>query len=198
MGNFKIGNVMPVAIGKIKAGSSNVQRIYNGSEQVWPPAVYYYLLNSCYGNQVDSCVIKTNVILYAVGTTPTFDLTGSGLCFGLYGNNVSTETAYNNNAGTINSVDITGFTNYTNCTTCNAGSGGSNLRISDCQTGVDWTAVNTYGHSLNDVVQYQVGTPGSGAVYCGTVTAIDSSVSPDASTQNAQTYACGDSVHCQT
>ena len=77
------------------------------------------------------------------------------------------------------------------------GTGGTTkLRISDCQTGNTWTMTNTYGHVLTDVLQYQQGTPGQGAVYCGTVTQVNISGTNDATVNGAQSYSCGDSTHC--
>jgi hypothetical protein len=77
-----------------------------------------------------------------------------------------------------------------------SGGGGSQLRISDCQTGNTWTMTNTYGHVLTDVLQYQQGTPGGGAVYCGTVTQVNISGTNDATVNGAQSYGCGDATHC--
>jgi len=70
--------------------------------------------------------------------------------------------------------------------------------IEACGTLLLYTVVNTWTFSLNDVVQFQVGTPGAGAVYCGTITNINSSGTADASLASAQTYGCGDVVHCAT
>ena len=82
---------------------------------------------------------------------------------------------------------------------CNSGGGGNNsLLIEDCTSALMYTAANAYSHSVGDVIQYQVGTPGSGAVYCGTVTQINQPAPNDASTLNAQTYGCNDSIHCAT
>ena len=82
---------------------------------------------------------------------------------------------------------------------CNSGGGGNNsLLIEDCESALMYTAANAYSHSVGDVIQYQVGTPGSGAVYCGTVTQINQPAPNDASTLNAQTYGCNDSIHCAT
>ena len=133
-------------------GNTTAIGVRNGvvvSSAACSSAVYYYLLNSCYGNQVDSCVIKTNVVLYNGTTVPTVDITGAGLCFGLYGNNVSTETAFNNNAGTVNSVDITGFTTYIGCTACTSGSSNTSFFATSGTTTLnDGTCGNATGSLL--------------------------------------------------
>ena len=36
MGDLKLNNITPDGVGKIKLGSTNVQKIYNGSTLVWP------------------------------------------------------------------------------------------------------------------------------------------------------------------
>jgi len=38
MADFKIGNITPL-VGNLKAGSTDVIRVMNGSVQVWPPTV---------------------------------------------------------------------------------------------------------------------------------------------------------------
>ena len=73
---------------------------------------------------------------------------------------------------------------------------GTNMRVSACQGGVDWTMENTYNHSVNEIVQYQQGVPGLGVIWCGTVEEIDLSTTPDATVYGAITRECGDTVHC--
>ena len=70
--------------------------------------------------------------------------------------------------------------------------------IDQCDTALVYTVENDFTFSLNDVVQFQVGTPGSGAIYCGTVTNLNSSGTANATLYSAQTYTCGDAVHCAT
>jgi|TARA_R110000744_G_scaffold300869_1_gene409991 hypothetical protein len=81
----------------------------------------------------------------------------------------------------------------TSCPTCTTG---TRMRVSACQGGVDWTMENTYNHSVNEIVQYQQGVPGSGVIWCGTVEEIDLSTTPDATVYGAITRECGDTVHC--
>ena len=70
--------------------------------------------------------------------------------------------------------------------------------ISQCDTALLYTVANDFTFSLNDVVQFQVGTPGSGAIYCGTVTNLNSSGTADATLFSGSSYTCGDVVHCAT
>jgi hypothetical protein len=59
-----------------------------------------------------------------------------------------------------------------------------------------YTVEDDFTFSLSDVVQFQVGVPASGNVYCGTVTNIDSGGTADATLFSGQSYECGDIVHC--
>jgi len=59
-----------------------------------------------------------------------------------------------------------------------------------------YTVEDDFTFSLNDVVQFQVGVPPSGTLYCGTVTNIDSGGTADATLFSGQSYECGDIVHC--
>jgi hypothetical protein len=105
----------------------------------------------------------------------------------------NTSTVYYYITGTIAFSVLNGV--VVSSAQCTSG-GGSQLRISDCQTGNTWTMANTYGHVLTDVLQYQQGTPGQGAVYCGTVTQVNVSGTNDATVNGAQSYSCGDATHC--
>ena len=74
-----------------------------------------------------------------------------------------------------------------------------NYRISDCATGQPWNMTKaTSNFLIGDVIQYQIGVPGSGTVHCGTI--IDVSFPTgfeDATLYNANvSYACGDLLHC--
>jgi len=71
-------------------------------------------------------------------------------------------------------------------------------RIEDCTSSIIYTVINTYTFSLGDVVQWQVGTPGTGAVYCGTVIDLNATTTVDASLVSFNTYGCGDTIHCAT
>ena len=70
--------------------------------------------------------------------------------------------------------------------------------LDDCSSALNYTVENIHSFSIGDVVQYQTGTPGTGAVYCGTVTTINPGGTADATLFSDQSYACGDSVHCAT
>ena len=61
--------------------------------------------------------------------------------------------------------------------------------------------MGTQGSSfqIGDVIQYQQGPFGGGAVYCGEITQILLSGSPDAYLYNPWvSYACNDIIHCRT
>tara|TARA_R110000751_G_scaffold225844_1_gene327805 strand:- start:1788 stop:3035 length:1248 start_codon:yes stop_codon:yes gene_type:complete len=72
----------------------------------------------------------------------------------------------------------------------------ANYTIDDCDTASTYTVANSFSFALGDVVQYQVGTPGAGLIYCGTVTNINSGGTADATLYSATAYSCGDAVHC--
>tara|TARA_B110000977_G_scaffold200472_1_gene291124 strand:+ start:8856 stop:9986 length:1131 start_codon:yes stop_codon:yes gene_type:complete len=72
----------------------------------------------------------------------------------------------------------------------------NSIRISDCLTSELQTADNQFNNVVGDVIQYQVGVPGSGTVYCGTVTLVNQSGLNDAQVVNGIVYDCSDSVHC--
>tara|TARA_R110000787_G_scaffold91832_2_gene193468 strand:- start:3946 stop:4329 length:384 start_codon:yes stop_codon:yes gene_type:complete len=72
----------------------------------------------------------------------------------------------------------------------------ANYTIDDCDTASTYTVANSFPFALGDVVQYQVGTPGAGLIYCGTVTNINSGGTADATLYSATAYSCGDAVHC--
>lgn len=70
--------------------------------------------------------------------------------------------------------------------------------IEDCDTGNLFTVSNSVygGLSVNDVVQYQQGTPGAGTTFCGTITSKVNRATFDATLASGITYVCGDTVHC--
>jgi len=70
--------------------------------------------------------------------------------------------------------------------------------LDDCGSALNYTVENIHTFSIGDVVQYQTGTPGTGAVYCGTVLSINAGGTADASLFSDQTYTCGDTIHCAT
>ena len=53
MADFKIGNITPL-VGNLKAGSTDVIRVMNGSVQVWPPTEDICVIN--YGASMVPCV----------------------------------------------------------------------------------------------------------------------------------------------
>ena len=59
-----------------------------------------------------------------------------------------------------------------------------------------YTVEDDFTFAVDDVIQFQVGVPGAGMVYCGTVTNIDSGGTADATLFSGQSYECGDIVHC--
>ena len=69
--------------------------------------------------------------------------------------------------------------------------------IEDCTSSSLWT-VATQGalFSVGDVVQYQIGAPGSGAVYCGEILSTGNAIANASLTNVFVSYFCGDAVHC--
>ena len=74
--------------------------------------------------------------------------------------------------------------------------GSSVYKLSDCSSQLFFTVSNDFPAQLGDVMQYQVGTPGEGAVYCGTIVDLDPGGLADATLVNGLSYDCNDSVHC--
>jgi hypothetical protein len=70
----------------------------------------------------------------------------------------------------------------------------------DCITGNQQKVSNSSypNFDVNDVVQYKIGTPGSGTVRCGTITDKINSQTYDATLDSGVAYACDDTVHCPT
>ena len=75
-------------------------------------------------------------------------------------------------------------------------SSSNSLRLTDCVTSDPWTATNTYNNTVGEVIQYRIGSPGSGTIYCGTVSLVNQSGVNDATIENGNVYGCGDTVHC--
>jgi len=69
-------------------------------------------------------------------------------------------------------------------------------QLRDCTSALDYTVANTFNNVIGDVIQFQVGTPGVGATYCGTIQQLNSGATPDATATNGIVYECGDIVHC--
>ena len=73
----------------------------------------------------------------------------------------------------------------------------NNLSIYRCVTGDTFTAANTYNNIVGDVIEFRLGTPGSGAIYCGTVLEVDVISLNDASVVNGiDRESCNDVIHC--
>jgi hypothetical protein len=91
----------------------------------------------------------------------------------------------------------------TACCDCQSSGGdtpaASGYVIRDCMTGFDYVAEQAaFNFTLGDVVQYKVGTGGgTGVTQCGTVQS-STTVSANASIQNASTYNCDDETDCPT
>ena len=80
---------------------------------------------------------------------------------------------------------------------CSGGSTGSNIVIEGCETGNIENAVNTYNNVLGDVIEIQTGTPGAGAVYCGTVISVNQPGPATSTVLNGQARpGCNDTIHC--
>jgi len=89
----------------------------------------------------------------------------------------------------INGSNVLGPT--TNCPTCTI-----TLNITDCISSLVYTVeIGGYTLGLGSVYEFQVGTPGSGAVYCGTVS-IGNGSSATATLVNGIVRTCGDTIHC--
>jgi len=77
----------------------------------------------------------------------------------------------------------------------NCPSGLQIMIMSDCLTGNNQSAYDDFSNSVGDVVQYRIGLPGSGAVYCATITSF-TGVTADSTLVNGIVYECSDSIHC--
>jgi len=100
------------------------------------------------------------------------------------------------NGSSIKSMTVNGSGIVQVVTDCTSSS--TTYILEDCTSSTPYTVNNDYIFGLNDVVQYQIGTPGTGAVYCGTIINVNSSGTADATLASSQSYGCGDSVHCAT
>jgi hypothetical protein len=70
-----------------------------------------------------------------------------------------------------------------------------NYGIKRCGDLAPFVVAATYPFSIYDVIQFQIGVPGSGPVYCGEVGGIVAGV-PDAEIVSPTVYSCGDIVNC--
>ena len=70
--------------------------------------------------------------------------------------------------------------------------------VEDCETQLQYT-MDTLGTNfqVGDVIQYQQGALGGGAIYCGEIVSIIESITEDARLYNQfVSYFCGDTIHC--
>jgi hypothetical protein len=74
----------------------------------------------------------------------------------------------------------------------------TNYKIADCLTGDYWNVTKTYVKSLGEVIEYQVGVPGTGIKQCGTIVDENFVGVADASFYSTITRDCGDTIHCPT
>ena len=76
----------------------------------------------------------------------------------------------------------------TNCT--------DTYTLKKCYTDDPFTVAATYPFSVGNTIQYQIGVPGSGPVYCGIIGGINLIPTPDAEIVSPTVYSCGDVVNC--
>jgi hypothetical protein len=120
----------------------------------------------------------------ALGGTTDFSTTITGL---------TACTTYWMRAYATNSIGTT-YGNKVSSTTTGCT---NNLSIYRCVTGDTFTAANTYNNIVGDVIEFRLGTPGSGAIYCGTVLEVDVISLNDASVVNGiDRESCNDVIHC--
>ena len=72
----------------------------------------------------------------------------------------------------------------------------SNYLIERCGDLALYNTSKLYAFNLGDVVQFQVGTPGAGTIYCGTIIDTDYAVITDATLYSGISYTCDDEIHC--
>lgn len=71
-----------------------------------------------------------------------------------------------------------------------------NYQIEDCITSIVYTLDKTYPFILGDVVQYQVGVPGTGEQRCGTIISTTTNLPATASLFSDIPRECSDFLHC--
>jgi len=94
-----------------------------------------------------------------------------------------------NNALCTNYIDLELYPTTTTTTTL------ANYGIKRCGDLAPFIVAAIYPFSTYDVIQFQIGAPGSGTVYCGEVGGIVGGV-PDATIYSPTVYSCGDVVSC--
>jgi len=67
--------------------------------------------------------------------------------------------------------------------------------LSRCNDGDPYVVAQTYPFVVGEVIQFQVGVPGAGTVYCGTIDAYYIGT-PDAEIYSGTAYSCGDGINC--
>lgn len=86
------------------------------------------------------------------------------------------------------SIDVDCGTTTTTTTIANYG-------INRCGDLTPFVVAATYPFALYDIIQFQIGVPGAGTVYCGEIGGFVSGP-PDAEIYSPVAYSCGDVVHC--
>lgn len=72
-----------------------------------------------------------------------------------------------------------------------------NYVIEQCTTSEFYTTEQTYLFSIGDIVQFQIGSPGSGTIFCGTIISDTSAPGPTSATlYSPNIYTCDDTLHC--
>lgn len=97
---------------------------------------------------------------------------------------------------TTTTSTTTTTTTTTTSTTTTTTTAAQNYLIEECNTLSLYNVEKTYSFIVGDVVQFQVGTPGSGTILCGTITSDTFSGTADATLWSGVAYECGDFIHC--
>ena len=65
-----------------------------------------------------------------------------------------------------------------------------------CGDDAPFTVNATYPFSVYDVIQFQIGIPGAGTVYCGEIGGFNTGMTPDAEIYSPVVYSCSDVINC--
>jgi hypothetical protein len=68
--------------------------------------------------------------------------------------------------------------------------------LSRCNDGDPFIVSQSYPFVVGEVIQFQVGVPGAGTVYCGTIDDAHYIGTPDAEIYSGTAYSCGDGINC--
>lgn len=90
-----------------------------------------------------------------------------------------------------NYIDLEIYPSTTTTTTTSL----PNYGIKRCGDLTPFIVEAIYPFSIYDVIQFQIGVPPSGTVYCGEIGGLVGGV-PDAVIYSPVTYSCGDTIHC--